>query len=67
MAYRIEPVEGGGYFAAVPELPGCFSEGETLDEAFRNIREALALYVEGSLEAGLAIPDKFVRLFAQAS
>jgi len=39
-----EPSDDGGYTATVPELPGCISEGDTLDEARRNIREAIALY-----------------------
>lgn len=42
-------VEDGGYTASVPALPGCHSEGETVDEAVKNIREAIACYLE-SLE-----------------
>ena len=41
-----EPSEEGGYTVYVPALPGCVSEGETLDEARRNIREAIELYLE---------------------
>jgi predicted RNase H-like HicB family nuclease len=41
-----EPSDEGGYTAFVPSLPGCVSEGETLDDARRNIREAIALYLE---------------------
>lgn len=36
----------GGYHASCPALPGCHSEGDTLDEAIANIREAIAVYVE---------------------
>ncbi len=36
----------GGYSAAVPAFPGCISEGETLEEARANIREAAELYLE---------------------
>ena len=36
----------GGYTVYVPALPGCVSEGDTLDEARANIREAIALYLE---------------------
>lgn len=36
----------GGYWAEVPALPGCYSQGETVDELMSNIREA----VEGVLE-----------------
>ena len=35
-----------GYWAEVPALPGCFSQGETLPELKRNIREAIGLYLE---------------------
>ena len=42
----IEPSEEGGYTAYVPALPGCVSEGETVEEAMANIREAIELYLE---------------------
>lgn len=35
-----------GYVAEVPSLPGCVSQGDTVDEAMENIREAIALYIE---------------------
>ena len=41
-----EPSDEGGYTVFVPSLAGCVSEGETLDDARRNIREAIALYLE---------------------
>ena len=36
----------GGYSASVPVLRGCHSQGDTLDEALQNIKEAAELYVE---------------------
>ncbi|MFA0745431.1 MAG: hypothetical protein LASZOEIN_002242, partial [Candidatus Fervidibacter sp.] len=36
----LEPSEDGGYTVYVPSLPGCISEGETIEEALANIREA---------------------------
>ena len=42
----LEPSDEGGYTALVPSLPGCISEGETVDEAMTNIREAAELYLE---------------------
>ena len=42
----LEPSEDGGYTVFVPALPGCISEGETKEEALRNIREAIELYLE---------------------
>jgi predicted RNase H-like HicB family nuclease len=43
----IEPDrEDGGYIASCPALPGCHSQGETLAEARRNIREAIRLCLD---------------------
>ncbi|MBJ7901017.1 MAG: type II toxin-antitoxin system HicB family antitoxin [Cyanobacteria bacterium RI_101] len=42
----LEPSEEGGYTVTVPVLPGCISEGDSLDEAIANIREAIELYLE---------------------
>ena len=42
----LEPSDDGGYTAYVPSLPGCISEGDTREDALRNIREAIKLYLE---------------------
>ena len=42
----LEPSEEGGNTVIVPSLPGCVSEGDTREEAIRNIREAIELYLE---------------------
>ncbi len=42
----LEPSDEGGYTAYVPSLPGCISEGETIEDALKNIREAIELYLE---------------------
>ncbi|MCD4759313.1 type II toxin-antitoxin system HicB family antitoxin [archaeon] len=42
----LEPQEEGGYTVYVPSLPGCLSEGDTKVEALKNIKEAIALYLE---------------------
>jgi predicted RNase H-like HicB family nuclease len=39
----LEPSEEGGYTAIVPSLPGCISEGETREEALKNLQEAIEL------------------------
>lgn len=41
-----EPSAEGGYTVYVPALPGCISEGNTLDDARTNIREAIELYLD---------------------
>ena len=42
----LEPSEEGGFTVSVPSLPGCISEGDSREEALRNIREAIELYLE---------------------
>ncbi len=42
----LEPSDEGGYTVYVPSLPGCISEGDTIDEALANIGEAVELYLE---------------------
>ncbi|MFB2897531.1 type II toxin-antitoxin system HicB family antitoxin [Aerosakkonemataceae cyanobacterium BLCC-F50] len=42
----LEPSDEGGYTVYVPSLPGCISEGETIEEALANIQEAIELYLE---------------------
>jgi predicted RNase H-like HicB family nuclease len=41
-----EPSDKGGFTIFVPALPGCISEGDTLEQARANIREAIELYLE---------------------
>ncbi len=41
-----EDAKQGGYTATIPELPGCISEGDTFEDALRNIQEAAILYLE---------------------
>jgi len=38
--------ETGGYVAFVPNLPGCHTQGETLEELMENVKEAIELYLE---------------------
>ena len=49
---------GTGYGVTVPDLPGCFSAGDTLDEAIASAHEAIACHIEGLLMDGLPIPDQ---------
>jgi predicted RNase H-like HicB family nuclease len=46
----VHPAEEGGFWAEVPALPGCVSEGETWDETIANIREAAEGWLEASTE-----------------
>ncbi|MGD0929473.1 MAG: type II toxin-antitoxin system HicB family antitoxin [Candidatus Korobacteraceae bacterium] len=52
--------EGGGYVAYVEELPGAISEGDSLDEARENLRDAISLLLEANRE--LAQPEQGKRI-----
>lgn len=48
--------DGIRYGVAVPDLPGCFSAGDTIDEALDCVREAIDLHLEGLAEGGTEMP-----------
>lgn len=41
-----EQEKDGGFSVSAPSLPGCFSQGDTFEEALKNIKEAINLYLE---------------------
>jgi predicted RNase H-like HicB family nuclease len=53
-----EQASKGGYVAFVPALPGCHTQGQTLEETERNVKEAIALYLESVAAHGEAIPEE---------
>ncbi len=53
----LEPQRDGGFTVSVPALPGCISEGENREEALKNIKEAIELYLEVLKEDGKPIPQ----------
>ena len=53
----IEP-DDDRYFAEIPILPGCHSWGHTYEEAVKNIKEAVELWIEVKREAGEPIPHE---------
>jgi predicted RNase H-like HicB family nuclease len=58
-AALIEPLpeeDGGGFLATVPDLPGCMSDGETREEAARNIEDAIDCWIEEARAIGRAVP-----------
>ena len=62
MRYRIiltplANADGGGWFAEIPELPGCCSDGETPEEAARNIQGAQRCWIEVQIKRGKAVPE----------
>ena len=48
--------DGRGYYVVVPALPGCFSQGRTIEEAMKHAKEAIALHVRSLRKEGEAIP-----------
>jgi predicted RNase H-like HicB family nuclease len=55
---QVPKSEGDGYSAYVEELPGAISEGDTLEEALENLRDAVELLLEASRElVGSRIPE----------
>ncbi|OGF20808.1 hypothetical protein A2316_01735 [Candidatus Falkowbacteria bacterium RIFOXYB2_FULL_38_15] len=48
--------EYGGFVVEVPSLPGCVTQGETVEEAKKNVKEAIELFLETLEERGLKAP-----------
>ncbi len=49
--------DGGGFIAIFPDLQGCFSDGETQEEAVANAKDAIRCWMEVQKERGVEIPD----------
>lgn len=52
-----QPAEEGGYTVFVPAIPGCITQGDTLDEARRMAKEAIELCVESLQTDGAVVPN----------
>lgn len=57
----LEEDETGGYVVSCPVFDGCYSQGETVDEALKNIKEAIELCLEEAQERG-EMPQKMPRV-----
>jgi len=55
-SFRIKPTEEGGYVANIPDLPGCITQADTIDEVLRNIDDARKLWIEVAYENDIKIP-----------
>jgi antitoxin HicB len=61
----IEPLseeDGGGFLASAPDLPGCMSDGQTREEAARNIDDAIRAWIEEAKLMGRAVPEPSIHL-----
>jgi predicted RNase H-like HicB family nuclease len=52
----LHTAEEGGFWVEVPALPGCYSQGESVEESLRNVREAIELYLEVLRDEGRDVP-----------
>lgn len=60
LPYRIELIpdpDEGGFVVSFPDLPGCLSTGETIDEAYRNAEDAKFEWLLAAIEEGIPIPE----------
>ncbi len=53
----LEQASDGGWGALVPDLPGCFSWGESRADAARNVRDAIETYIDALRELNEPIPE----------
>ncbi len=53
----LEPDETGGFVVTCPSLPGCYSQGDTVEEALTNIREAIIVCLDDLREQNLPVPN----------
>jgi predicted RNase H-like HicB family nuclease len=51
-------VEEGGYTVTVPALPGCVTQGETLEEAIAMAKDAIRLHIEALVADGEPVPEE---------
>lgn len=64
LTYTVElkPQKEGGYTVTAPVLPGCISEGDTAEEALKNIRDAIEGYIKSLIKHGKKVPLEFSEL-----
>jgi predicted RNase H-like HicB family nuclease len=60
----LHSAEEGGYWAEVPALPGCFSQGETVEETLFNIKEAIGSHLIALRAEGRQIPKDQIMVFS---
>jgi len=61
----LEREPDGGYVATVPALPGCVSQGDTREDALKNVREAAELYIEDCVASGDPVPTEAGREYVE--
>jgi predicted RNase H-like HicB family nuclease len=51
------PVEGGGFHAEILEFPGCYAQGDTLEQAYKNLADAAEAWIQSTLDQKHEIPE----------
>lgn len=54
----VEPDEGGGFYVTVPTLPGCFTQGRTVEECRERAVEAIETHIAGLRADGEEVPEE---------
>ena len=54
----VHGTDEGSFWVEVPALPGCYSQGESIEESLRNVGEAIALYLEALEDEGTDAPNE---------
>ncbi|MGC2191963.1 MAG: type II toxin-antitoxin system HicB family antitoxin [Candidatus Dormiibacterota bacterium] len=54
----LDPDSEGGFTVTVPSLPGCVTQGESVNECLERVREAIAVYIEDLVAAGRPLPEE---------
>lgn len=62
----LEYEEGDGYAVSVPALPGCFTQGATVDQALERAREAIAGHIAALVDTGQSVPMETTALIVAA-
>lgn len=60
LAMIVHEAEEGGFWASFPDLPGCFTQGDTLGEIRENAREAVSGHLAVMRDRGEDVPDNVV-------
>jgi antitoxin HicB len=61
----LEPEENGGYSVHCPSLPGCSSQGNSIEEALENIQEAMRGWLKSGQKHGEPIPEETPEIVAE--
>ncbi len=63
----LHSAEEGGYWAEIPALPGCYSQGETVEESMSNIREAIETHLMALKEDSQPMPEEECFMFGRVA